>query len=399
MSESSSAPSAPSAASKPETVKKAEETNVADLSSMLADTALLDMVFVMDATGSMSSYIQTAQQTIRSVVQEIVAAEKADVRFAVVSYRDHPPQESTYVTNVFDFTKSIGKMRENLDTLSAHGGGDGPEAVADGLQAVLKLDFRPEATKVCILIADAPPHGLAPSGDGFPNGCPCGFDPVAVCRSMAEEGITLYCIGCEPSLTPYKAFFMALANITGGQYCALGNAVALSSAVVSGVREEISLEKMMSEVRMNLADVADRSEEEQAALLQARLRAAGTRAKHLRRDGGSNEALTPDAVLMSKAATLSEARSCFAASSPAPAMAHAMAPKSSMRRAMPAMACAAPMSYAGPAPACGAPAFASAAPASTPTSYSVVEDEVSMAQCDRLMHKSKARAMRDDKRK
>ena len=50
-------------------------------------------------------------------------------------------------------------------------GGDGPEAVADGLQQVLKLSWRQEATKMCVFISDAPPHGLGlDSGDGFPNG-------------------------------------------------------------------------------------------------------------------------------------------------------------------------------------------------------------------------------------
>jgi len=402
---------------------------------MLADTALLDMVFVMDATGSMSSYIQSAQSTIRSVVQEIVAAEKADVRFGLVSYRDHPPQESTYVTNVFDFTKSITKMRENLDTLSAHGGGDGPEAVADGLQAVLKLGFRPEATKVCILIADAPPHGLAPSGDGFPNGCPCGFDPVAVCREMAAEGITLYCIGCEPSLTPYKAFFMAMAAITGGQYCPLGNAQALSSAVVGGVREEISLERVMGEARRNLAECSGMSEEQQAAALQDHLRSKGTRANHLRRDGAANAVLTPDAVLMSKAATLAEARStftpaahegvegCYRVSSDCldeSCTRSARRSSAGSTRSRKAAAPASPsvidrlMTWSGlreppaaaapsmPAPVmmdrCAsavAPAYAAApayAPASAPSSYSVVEDEISMSQCERLVQKSAARA-------
>ena len=51
-------------------------------------------------------------------------------------------------------------------------GGDGPEAVADALHQVLKLNWRPEATKICVFISDAPPHGLAVDGrgDGFPEG-------------------------------------------------------------------------------------------------------------------------------------------------------------------------------------------------------------------------------------
>jgi hypothetical protein len=54
----------------------------------------LDLVFVMDCTGSMGSYISSATQNIRSIVEEIVVSEKSDVRLALVEYRDHPPQVS-----------------------------------------------------------------------------------------------------------------------------------------------------------------------------------------------------------------------------------------------------------------------------------------------------------------
>ena len=33
-----------------------------------------------------------------------------------------------------------------------------------------KLSWREEATKICVFIADAPPHGMGANGDGFPNG-------------------------------------------------------------------------------------------------------------------------------------------------------------------------------------------------------------------------------------
>ena len=110
-------------------------------------------------------------QNIRTIVEEIVAAEKADVHLALVEYRDHPPQDSSFVTRVHDFTASVKTMKGWLDACSASGGGDGPEAVADALHQVLKLSWRDEAAKICVFISDAPPHGLSShSGDGFPNG-------------------------------------------------------------------------------------------------------------------------------------------------------------------------------------------------------------------------------------
>jgi hypothetical protein len=46
----------------------------------------------MDSTGSMGSYIHSATQHIRSIVEKIVESEKSNVRLALIEYRDHPPQ-------------------------------------------------------------------------------------------------------------------------------------------------------------------------------------------------------------------------------------------------------------------------------------------------------------------
>ena len=45
-------------------------------------------------------------------------------------------------------------MKQWLEGCSAAGGGDEPEAVADGLNEALKLSWRKEATKIVVLISD-----------------------------------------------------------------------------------------------------------------------------------------------------------------------------------------------------------------------------------------------------
>ena len=177
----------------------------------------------MDCTGSMGSYIASATENIRSIVEQIVTSEKSDINLALVEYRDHPPQvrchefpqyrlsvlliskfflkEQTFVTRVHDFTKKVKEMKAWLEQCRAEGGGDTPEAVADALHAVLKLSWRPEATKICILISDAPPHGLDPKNDGFPEGDPTGVDPMKTVREMADKQIMLYAVGVEPPIS------------------------------------------------------------------------------------------------------------------------------------------------------------------------------------------------------
>lgn len=251
------------------------------------DSRLLDLAFAMDTTGSMGSYIDTARNNIRQIVEEIVAKESSDVRLALVEYRDHPPQESTFVTQVHDFTSQVRDMKEWLDASRAKGGGDEPEAVADALHDVLKLSWRPEATKICVLVSDAPPHGLMTSGDSFPNGCPHGHDPMAICRQLAQKGVTLYVVGCEPDLQPYKDFFAALAYVTGGQYVPLSAASALTQVIIGGAQEELSLEQWMDRVNQHVLQQvqeqgADKVSVEQLSReVMARLNVDGVRSKQL----------------------------------------------------------------------------------------------------------------------
>lgn len=71
---------------------------------------------------------------------------------------------------------------------------------------------------------------------------------------MAQKGITLYSVGCEPTIVPYKDFFQAIAYITGGQYVPLRNAKLLSKIIIGGAQEEISLEKLMEGVQKDVEE-------------------------------------------------------------------------------------------------------------------------------------------------
>jgi uncharacterized protein Usg len=216
----------------------------------------LDLAFCCDCTGSMASYIRQAQENIRKIASEISTTTDAQINFALVTYRDHPPQDSTYVTKSFAFTPSLPTMQGYVDTMKAQGGGDGPEAVADGLFDILNLQWRPNSTKVCVLIADAPPHGLGESGDGFPNGCPDGHDPLQICHQLETLGVVVYAVGVEPILsTSYKYardFMMSVASITNGKYLPLGKAELLSKVIVGGSIEGLVMDHLWEEVEKEL---------------------------------------------------------------------------------------------------------------------------------------------------
>lgn len=282
------------------------------------DSSILDLAFAMDCTGSMGSYINTAQKNIRDIVEAIVASENSNVHLALVEYRDHPPQDKSFVTRTHDFTSSVSTMKSWLDNCKASGGGDTPEAVADALHDVLKLSWRDEATKICVLISDAPPHGLSECGDSFPNGCPAGLDPIDITQQLAEKGITLYSVGCEPAILPYRDFFMALAYKTGGQYTPLGGAKLLTKIIIGGAKEEMSLQQWMAdvdeEVKSHMASGRDIDDEAMTKVLHSKLKLKGARARQLRRNDEELAGISNKAKAMSEMKHMKSAKSVFKSS-------------------------------------------------------------------------------------
>ena len=127
----------------------------------------LDVVFCLDITGSMGSYLAKATSTIKQIMDEFELRSelrRIKTRFGFVGYRDHPPQESTFVTRVKDFC-NYKSLKAFIDKQSASGGGDGPEAVFDGLRdSVTKCSWddhgKDETLRYIIHICDAPPHGI-----------------------------------------------------------------------------------------------------------------------------------------------------------------------------------------------------------------------------------------------
>ncbi|KAK0545484.1 hypothetical protein OC846_005649 [Tilletia horrida] len=234
---------------------------MADPWTLEDEARALDLVFIMDATGSMGSYITSATKNIETICDEIIRSEELSspqaLRVGLIAYRDHPPQDHTYVTKNFGFSSKIEEVKKHLKSLYATGGGDGPEAVTAAMKATLDLDWRPRATKLAVLIADAPPHGIGEYGDGFPNGSPEGNDPLLLARQMARVGISLYMVACEPALSGYQYgadFFQALVRLTGGQLLPLTTASLLSHVIIAAAGEAMELERLQREIGDAVAD-------------------------------------------------------------------------------------------------------------------------------------------------
>ncbi len=119
---------------------------------------IVDVAFVVDATGSMADEINFIKSDLNSVIynsQNIY--QDVAIRYASVFYRD---TEDDYLTRKKDFTKVLSEALVFIDEQGANGGGDTPEAVDAGLEVALnELSWSEEArSRLLFLVLDAEAH-------------------------------------------------------------------------------------------------------------------------------------------------------------------------------------------------------------------------------------------------
>ena len=119
----------------------------------------VDVVFVLDTTGSMSDLIQTAKEKIWSIATTMAAAQPTpEIRIGLVAYRDRGDQ---YITRVVDLSDDLDSVYAALMDFAAGGGGDTPESVNAALYAAvhnMSWSGGEQAYQVVFLVGDAPPH-------------------------------------------------------------------------------------------------------------------------------------------------------------------------------------------------------------------------------------------------
>ena len=183
---------------------------------------VIDVVFVLDTTGSMSGLIQTAKEKIWSIATTMASAQPTpEIRIGLVGYRD---RGDAYVTKTVDLSDDLDSVYAALMDFQAQGGGDGPESVNAALaQAVDGMSWsrKDQAYQVIFLVGDAPPHMDYPDERQYP----------ALLASAREKGIVVNAIQCgdvPATIAPWTAI-ASLGSGTFFQVEQAGGAVAYST--------------------------------------------------------------------------------------------------------------------------------------------------------------------------
>ena len=118
----------------------------------------LDIVFVVDSTGSMHDEIRTIKEEMVNIIHNVNQGyPRPDVKVGVVTYRDYEDQEQQYLVRSNSLTSNLESSIRFIRNLDAMGGGDYEEAVEAGLnRAINEMNWRSNSERIIILVGDAP---------------------------------------------------------------------------------------------------------------------------------------------------------------------------------------------------------------------------------------------------
>jgi hypothetical protein len=241
---------------------------IADLPAT-SNESVLEMVFVLDTTGSMGGLIEGAKQRIWGIVNEVMQSPSHPaVRIGLVAYRDRGDQ---YVTQVVPLTNDLDKVYSMLMDYQAAGGGDTPEdvrqALVDGVRSAGWIQSSAHVAQIIFLVGDAPPHQdyqdepdttttatEAAQKGMIVNTIQCGIIPgtkevwVAIAQrgqgqyfSIAQDG------GVQAIATPFDEQLGVLANKLGGTYVAYAGGAGLAG---EKQREAMAMDAAKVEARV-----------------------------------------------------------------------------------------------------------------------------------------------------
>lgn len=170
----------------------------------------LDLMLVVDTTGSMSDELEYLKAELVDMVERISKEDESfAVRVSVNFYRDEGDE---YVVKYYDFREDVNECLEQIKEQSAEGGGDYPEAVHTALDnAVNGHEWREDAIKICFIVLDAPPHS-----ESEVQGINETLRKIMV--TAAEKGIRIIPVASSGVDDETEFLLRSYALVTGGTY-------------------------------------------------------------------------------------------------------------------------------------------------------------------------------------
>ena len=233
----------------------------------------IEVVFVLDTTGSMSGLIQAAKEKIWSIASTMASANGApEIKMGLVAYRD---RGDAYVTRVTDLSGDLDSVYATLMDFQAKGGGDDPESVNQALyDAVHGISWSqdPNTYKVVFLVGDAPPHMDYQGEVEYP-------ETLAAASTMGIAVNAIQCGNHTMTTRPWQH----IASLGEGSYFRVeqaGSAVAITTPFDSDLAE---LSARLDDTRLYYGDEAKKREKHRKVEATDKLHAESSLASRARR--------------------------------------------------------------------------------------------------------------------
>lgn len=206
--------------------------NFYNLKADCNENPIIDIAFVVDATGSMGDEIAYLQAELLNVIGRINdSLPAADVQTASIFYKD---KSDNYLTKIDNFSEDAGTTVKFIQNQGAGGGGDFPEAVDDAMEAAVEeLNWREEATtRLLFLVLDAPPHQ---NEDNIKR------MQVAVTKA-ATMGIQIIPVACSGINKSTEFLMRSMALATNGTYTFITDHSGIGNAHIEPSTDDYTVE-------------------------------------------------------------------------------------------------------------------------------------------------------------
>ena len=171
----------------------------------------LEIMFVVDTTGSMGDELKFLCNELAGIVTRVSSSLTCNIRLGLLFYRDSGDE---YVTKAFDFVSvnsesALNSVVKNIKAQRSSGGGDYPEAVDRALKEAVGADWNESSkTKLIFHVLDAPYHDAQQNQTVFASSV----------KAAAEKGIRIIPVAASGLDTLGQYIMRSAALLTGGTY-------------------------------------------------------------------------------------------------------------------------------------------------------------------------------------
>ena len=159
----------------------------------------VDILYIMDITGSMEGYVNATKNGLIDIMNKIISNcnEIININLGFIGYKDIAEIISGDYINE-DFTRNYSEVKEKISEIVVGGGDDTAEDVTFAFELAVDKKWGENNIKFAILVCDAPCHGIKYHEqnllDDYKEGVPNRKNIEDLVSKLCDMNISLCCV-------------------------------------------------------------------------------------------------------------------------------------------------------------------------------------------------------------